>query len=85
MQKNQNSRIFKTVYRIDTEFDKLMQTNTDASSVVLYEHKSIPRWRTGHGGHLKFWKVTMNEWMMFLLTCDKKLTKSQLNPTHASN
>ena len=27
----------------------------------------------------------MNEWMMFLLTCDKKLTKSQLNPTHASN
>jgi len=22
--------------------------------------------------------------MMFLLTCDKKLTKSQLNPTHAS-
>ena len=26
----------------------------------------------------------MNEWMMFLLTCDKKLTKSQLSPTHAS-
>ena len=26
----------------------------------------------------------MKEWMMFLLTCDKKLTKSQLNPTHAS-
>ena len=25
----------------------------------------------------------MNEWMMFLLTCDKKLTKSQLSPTHA--
>jgi len=25
----------------------------------------------------------MNEWM-FLLTCDKKLTKSQLSPTHAS-
>ena len=24
------------------------------------------------------------EWMMFLLTCDKKLTKSQLSPTHAS-
>ena len=23
------------------------------------------------------------EWMMFLLTCDKKLTKSQLSPTHA--
>jgi len=22
--------------------------------------------------------------MMFLLTCDKKLTKSQLSPTHAS-
>ena len=31
---------------------------------------------------LLYW---MNEWMMFLLTCDKKLTKSQLNPTHASN
>jgi len=26
----------------------------------------------------------MNEWMMFLLTCDKKLTKSQLSPPHAS-
>ena len=26
----------------------------------------------------------MNEWMMVLLTCDKKLTKSQLSPTHAS-
>jgi len=26
----------------------------------------------------------LNEWMMFLLTCDKKLTKSQLSPTHAS-
>jgi len=25
-----------------------------------------------------------DEWMMFLLTCDKKLTKSQLSPTHAS-
>ena len=28
--------------------------------------------------------LRMNEWMMFLLTCDKKLTKSQLSPTHAS-
>jgi len=26
----------------------------------------------------------MNELMMFLLTCDKKLTISQLSPTHAS-
>jgi len=26
----------------------------------------------------------MNEWMMFLLTCDKKLTKSQFSPTRAS-
>ena len=26
----------------------------------------------------------MNEWMMFLLMCDKKQTKSQLSPTHAS-
>jgi len=27
---------------------------------------------------------SMNEWMMFLLTCDKKLTKSKFSPTHAS-
>ena len=34
-----------------------------------------------------FWVISLtskNEWMMFLLTCDKKLTKSQLSPTHAS-
>jgi len=31
-------------------------------------------------GHLS---PAVNEWMMFLLTCDKKLTKSQLSPTHA--
>ena len=30
------------------------------------------------------WFEWMNEWMMFLLTCDKKLTKSQFSPTHAS-
>jgi len=27
----------------------------------------------------------MNEWMMFLLTCDKKLTKSQLNLYEKNN
>jgi len=34
------------MHRIDLKFDKLMQPTTEASCVVLYEHITIPRWRT---------------------------------------
>ena len=45
----------------------------------MYNH--IPQYNKDAVHIHKEW---MNEWMMFLLTCDKKLTKSQLSPTHAS-
>jgi len=34
------------MYQIDIKFDKLMRPTTEASWVVLYEHTTIPRWRT---------------------------------------
>ena len=44
----------------------------------LWSHFSRPVWMN------EWMNEWINEWMMFLLTCDKKLTKSQLSPTHAS-
>ena len=35
-------------------------------------------------GPIRFLAGRINEWMMFLLMRDKKLTKSQFSPTHAS-
>ena len=48
-------------------------------NVNYYSSHALMNWR-----HYTCMNEWMNEWMMFLLTCDKKLIKSQLSPTHAS-
>ena len=82
---SESRKMYKSISGISTSvFPKSFQINAYTALTVHTVMLHCCRMILANSCRNTFFQW-MNEWMMFLLTCDKKLTKSQLNPTHASN